>query len=255
MRNVRLLSLIIVFLSFCLVMPQFGARAQTPLVLTPGQLTTAEFTDAAPEVQFVFTGKQNEQYVVTFNSTGSQSIDGDLKITDSSGTTLAEGDFVTKQAFVTLPADGDYTVTASRTFSDNGPFAVQLLPVTSLSQGQTAQATITSQVLADGGDFVGTDAFFSVQSDSDFKLTITPGQSQAPDGVTADISYTISLPDGTTIYSGSGDQFIANSVALHGANQVYLLTIGFNGYSTSGTVAKGDTLTHDYTVAVDALQP
>src|SRR5512143_3607673 len=102
MRKVWLLSLTFVVLTVSLVLPQFNTHAQTPPVLKVGALTTAEFTDATPEIKFVFSGKQSEQYFVTFNSIGKDSVDGELTIMDSTGASLGTGDFVTKRAYVQL---------------------------------------------------------------------------------------------------------------------------------------------------------
>ena len=235
-----------------------GARllAQDKPALKPGEIVTGELTNTAQEAQFTFSGKKDEYYIVTFQGYGKDRILADLLVQNSKGATVASG-FADDDLLLKLPADGDYNVVVKRKASGEGPYALQLYPVTALQIGQPAEAEITYRLLVDEGRFVGTDAYFMVVSDKDLYVTITLGERQYPKHITGFISYNISQPRATdksrqeTVFNGSGQRIAGLSIMVPGTKEYYLVSLAFNGYASTNKLKKDDLLTQRFTVAAE----
>ena len=154
------LRILIVALLLVVALP-----AQAQQTLTYGEPITSEITDDVPEQVYTFFGKADEVVVI-----GMEAVDilADLDrmmliLIDPEGETLVERDsFSGPVIFAELPADGTYTVIATRPEEDDsvGEFTLAAGLVPEVSLGDTLSDTVTTE---DGDHYYlyrGADDFF-----------------------------------------------------------------------------------------------
>lgn len=145
--------------------------ATTPLhaqnSLKYGEPVTGEITDDVPEQTYTFFGKTDEVVVISMSPVNPS---GDLDRTmmilrDPDGGTVAEYDgFGASALFALLPANGDYTIHATRPVEDDsiGEYTLAVTLIPELALGESASNTASTQ---DGAHF------YLYRGDVDFYLS------------------------------------------------------------------------------------
>src|SRR5262245_2322279 len=219
--------------------PGVRSIAQDAQPIKIGEITLGQLTKAAPQVKFSFSGKKDEVYVVSFSATEKGTLFADLSVLGSDGKALRRYNMVGEAILVQLPADGDFTLNVKGMGSAEGPFAVQLYRLSKLEKGQPVETAINFRLLVDGGKLVATNAYYLIESPTDFKLTIKLGEQKFPKATVGIIGYYLSrirtdnLGVLEPLYTGSGDKFIALTVSFKGAPELHILSLNFSGFSST----------------------
>lgn len=95
--------------------------------ITYGSSVRGTITDTEPQVLYVFQAREGDVAEIAMTATGTQTLDTLVRLEDSSGTIIEENDDidpgVVRNSFLRaeIPADGEYTIVATRYSGTTGP--------------------------------------------------------------------------------------------------------------------------------------
>ncbi len=161
MRKVLIVSLIILVLLTAL--GAGAAVAQDKIPLEMGQWVSGTISDTAYEVKYTISAKKDQLIMLEMvPKPGTYDLDPDVLIRNSDGDVLAQNDdfsYPLSIALLQIPADGTYTVLATRSGgkggSSTGDYLIRASSVEPLKPGTKQDVTITSNYDKDiPNDFV-----------------------------------------------------------------------------------------------------
>ncbi|MBL8119152.1 MAG: hypothetical protein JNJ78_16575 [Anaerolineae bacterium] len=149
MRKIVLFTLILALLSIAGVNM---IAAQDATALEFGQYVEGEITSNDYEFRYTFNGSAGDVVSVEmFPKPGTYDIDGYIFLRDPDGDVVAENDdygYPLSLVVAELPADGEYTIVATRsggsTGSSEGTYWLRVSQVEIVEPGSSVEATITS---------------------------------------------------------------------------------------------------------------
>lgn len=150
MRKLVALGLVVLVASGLFLNGVPVAKAQGG-TLELGQWVEGELTSVQYEQTYTFAGKAGMLVMVEMTTSADSSLDPALLLRDSGGTPLGQNDdfeYLDALVIAELPADGEYTVVATRsggaTGDSEGAYGLRVSAVVLTKPGDTVEATVLS---------------------------------------------------------------------------------------------------------------
>lgn len=163
-----ILVLVVALLTALIAIIPAPVKAQDGTPIFYGDTVEGEITNATFEVPYLFEGKAGDIVVIVLTP-GEEQYDfsqPQVILLDSSGALLGDGSgFTNALLFTELPADGKYTILATRadgrTGTSVGTYTLSLFNPTPLVPGEPVSGSVTSE----------TTAYFTISDFAEFTLT------------------------------------------------------------------------------------